>query len=379
MVRLRDAVKEVLSTGVHLHMSDGSPSTDDLLVNMAANAEGYSKNGQPAFGYDYLGGMGDLHKEPLALTAAARDAVLAALDASAFRGKPGSGGVLRVISLAGPRRFDAGSVTLRSAEQADQLAINIPVDLPRIERQRSYRAALRLLVRIARELEESEADASASISAYAERIEADTQGAWKAAVSGPMIVSKERALAQRENELLRQNWDQSNAAPVVPIAAGRWYPVGVRVTTTAEGVNYVLRAMEAADWVSNFKRTWTRGMRQATRDQNRSFSSRRCGLVSNTAGGAVPFLRYVWQPDLRDRVTTMADPNQAWFWEVNARAASASEPSGHNSGMLFVSGWSHADGVLGYGENLLFLLRAFAEFVGVFDDQARIQTLYLAT
>jgi hypothetical protein len=378
MVRLRDAVKESLSTGIQLHLGDGPPRTDDLLVNMTANAKGYSTNGQPAFGYDYLGGVSDLHKQPLTLPIAARDAILAALDASAFRSKPGSDAVLRVVSLAGPRQFDAGSVTLQNTAQGDQLAINIPVGLPPIERQRSYRAALRLLAHIARVLEKSEPAVSASISTHAERIDSDTQETWKAAASGPKIVSKEQARAQRENELFQQHWDKTHAAPMIPIAADRWYPVGVRVITTAEGINYVSRAMEAADWVTNFKRTWAPGIRQTTRDRKRSFSARRCGLLRNTKGSAIPFLRYVWQPDLRDRVTTMAEPSNAWFWEVNARGADG-EPPAHNSGMLFVSGWSHADGVIGYGENLLFLLQAFAEAVSVFDDRARIQSLYLAT
>jgi hypothetical protein len=44
-----------------------------------------------------------------------------------------------------------------------------------------------------------------------------------------------------------------------------------------------------------------------------------------------------------------------------------------------VTGWSHADGVLGYGESLLAMLGAFAEVVSATDDQARVQTLYLAT
>ena len=379
LVKLRDAVKEVLSNGIHLHLGDGPPSSDGLVVNVTADLKGYSSHGSPAFGSDYLGGMSGLPKEPLALPPAARNAVLAAMDATAFHGKPGSGDVLRVVSLAGPRQGDAGSVTLRKAEESDQLLIDIPSNLARLERQRSYRVALRLLARIAIELKESEPDVSASISAHAERIDADTLAAWKAAISGPMIVSKERALAQRENELLQKHWDKTTAALVVPLAAGRWYPVGVRVTTTAKDVSYLTRALQAADWVSNFKRTWTRGARQATRDQNRFISARRCGLLFDKDDHALPFLRYVWHGNVSDHLMVRAFPNQAWFWEANARSAPASEPSGQSSGMLFVSGWAHADGVLAYGENLLILLQAFADAVTALDDQAHIQTLYLAT
>ena len=46
---------------------------------------------------------------------------------------------------------------------------------------------------------------------------------------------------------------------------------------------------------------------------------------------------------------------------------------------MLTTGWSHADGVLGYGDNLLALFRAFTDVVTATDRQARIYTLYLAT
>jgi hypothetical protein len=165
---------------------------------------------------------------------------------------------------------------------------------------------------------------------------------------------------------------------MVPIAAGRWYPIGVRVTTPAQP-NYVTRAIEAAGWVTIFKR-----LRPILRPDGRpsgrsSFSARRCALLYNSDDRPVPCLRYASSPDIWDQLASKVNTTQAWFWEVNARSASASEPSGSNSALLLVTGWSHADGVLGYGENLLSMLRAFAEVISTTDGQARIQTLYLAT
>jgi hypothetical protein len=373
MVRLREAVKETLAAGIHLHLGDGPPSVTDLVVNMTSGASGHSP-----FEHDYLGDISELYKEPLQVPVTARAGILAAINTSPCRSGPGTGEAFRIASLAGPRRFDAGCVAFSNAGPSDQLTIVLPADMPSTERQRSYRVALRLLMHISRETAETDPEVSASVKAHAERVANDSEKSWKAAVSSPLIVSNERARANAMNPLLQPSWGKAAEAPMVPIAAGRWYPVGVRVTTTAD-VNYVTRAMQGADWTVNYKRTRSRGLRQAARDKNRTFSARRCGLLMNSEGGRLPLLRYVSQADSRDHVTTTVNSNVAWFWEVHSRQAEASEPSERNSGLLLVTGWSHADGVLGYGENLLTLLGGFAEAVSVLDHDAQIQTLYLAT
>jgi len=374
MDRVREAVKETLDAGIHLHLGDGPPSVSDLVVNMTSGTHSRSS----PFEHDYLGGISELYKQPLPLPVTARAGILAAIDTSPCRSVPDTGEAFRVASLAGPRGFEAGSVAFSNVGPSDHLTMVLPADMPSTERQRSYRVALRLLMHISRETAETDPEVSASVRAHAERIANDSEETWKAAVSSPLIVSNERARMNTMNPLLQPSWGKAAEAPMVPIAAGRWYPVGVRVTTTAN-VNYVTRAMQGADWAVNYKRTRSSGFRQAARDKNRTFSARRCGLLMNSEGGSLPFLRYVSQADSRDHVTTTVDPNLAWFWEVHSRHARAKEPSERNSGMLLVTGWSHADGVLGYGENLLMMLGGFAEAVRLLDDDAQIQTLYLAT
>ncbi len=180
-------------------------------------------------------------------------------------------------------------------------------------------------------------------------------------------------IKDRPEGLWLDYWSRTGAAPMVPIQAGRWYPVGIYVTAPAPA-DYVLKAMEAADWVTTFKRLEISGTRAAPR---RVFSARRCGLLKNADDKALPFFRYIWSNDLRDEVTGFALPKQAWFWEAGAGATVASDTDNVYGGLLLVTGWSHADQMLSYGENLFSLLRAFAEVVSATGNQVRIQTLYL--
>ena len=121
-------------------------------------------------------------------------------------------------------------------------------------------------------------------------------------------------------------------------------------------------------------------MQQNGRPSGRvALSARRCGLLYGPNEQPISCLRYAADQDIGDYSLTKIATNKAWFWEVSARGRSASEPVSSNGGALVVSGWSHADGVLGYGENLLFMLQSFVEVVSATDPRARIQTLYLAT
>jgi hypothetical protein len=370
MVRLREAVTETLATGIQLELDDGPPSTEGLVVNMPADTARHPDNDQSPFGQDRLGGVSGVYREPLALSVSARDAVLAAIDASHFRSAPGDGDVLRVASLAGGRPLDAGSVALRRGAESDQLAIDIPATLEPTERDRSYRAAMRFLSFLARHLEESAPDSSAAVRAHMERIGADNKNAWMTAAG--------TRLKDRPPGLWLSNWDRRTAVPMVPIAVGRRYPVGVRVTT-ATATSYLLQANAAADWVNAFKQARPVLRPDGRPSGRQGFTARRCGPLYSENNRQISCLRYVPDQDIGDYSLTRVATEKSWFWEVNPRGASATEPSGSNGGTLLVTGWSQADGVLGYGQDLLAMLQAFTEVVSVTDDKARIQTLYLVT
>jgi hypothetical protein len=169
---------------------------------------------------------------------------------------------------------------------------------------------------------------------------------------------------------------------MVPVAAGRWYPIGV-LALSPEQTNYVTRAAQASDWVSTFKRVKPVLGPNGRATNRHTFTSRRCGLLHNADNQALPYLRFSANEVIWDhRMKGVAGP-QAWFWEVNVRPVTGLGPSGPDGppdgGLLLATGWSHADGVLGYGENLIALLRAFADVVAATDPRARIHTLYLAT
>ena len=109
-----------------------------------------------------------------------------------------------------------------------------------------------------------------------------------------------------------------------------------------------------------------------------TFTSRRCGLLHNANDQAQPYLRFAASELVRDNHMKGVSAPQAWFWEVNTRAVTGLGTSGPHGakegGLLLTTGWSHADGVLGYGENLLALFRAFADVVTATDRHARIHT-----
>ena len=374
LAQLRGAVAESLASGVHLHLGEGPPHTEGLVVPTSAGAAGYPDNDDSPFRHDFLGGVPADGCAPLDLPAQATGAVRDAMLRGYFRAGPGYGDDLCVASLAGGRAFDSGSVILRRTGEGGQLIIYLPAGLPPVELERSYRAALLCLERIGLNLKETEPGLATTIGDHVNGLAAVTQKAWSAA-SGTR-------LRDRPPGLWTEHWSRSTAAPMVPVAAGRWYPIGV-LGVSPEQTNYVLRAAQAADWVSTFKRIKPVLAPNGRPTNRHGFTSRRCGLLRNNDDKPLPYLRFaagelIWE----HRMKGVSGPH-AWFWEVNARTVTGLGPPGrHDSpdgGLLLTTGWSHADGVLGYGDNLLALFRAFANVVTATDRQARIYTLYLAT
>jgi hypothetical protein len=77
--------------------------------------------------------------------------------------------------------FDSGSVILRRAGERVQLIVYLPAGLPPVELERSYRAALRCLERIALNLKETDPGLCATIGEHVARLGTVTQQAWSAA------------------------------------------------------------------------------------------------------------------------------------------------------------------------------------------------------
>lgn len=373
LANMRAALTDSLASGVHLHLGEGAPYTEDLVVPMPAGAPGYPDDDESPFRRDFLGGVPAAGCAPLDLPVTARGTVTDAMRRSYFRSWPGQGDDLCVASLAGGRAFDSGSVVLRRAGANDQLAIYLPPGLPPIELERSYRAALRCMERIALNLKATDPGLCNTIGEHVSQLAATTQKTWSAA-SGTR-------LKDRPPGLWTEHWNRSTATPMVPVAAGRWYPIGVLVVSP-EQTDYPLRAAQAADWVSTFKRVKPMLTPAGRPTGKHTFTSRRCGLLNNAENKALPYLRFAASDVVWDHRFKGVGSSQAWFWEVNARRTGgpggpdSSAPSG---GLLLATGWSHADGVLGYGESLLTLFRAFADVVTATDPHARIHTLYLAT
>jgi len=367
-------VAESLASGVHLHLGDGPPYTEGLVTTVPYGAPGYPDNDDSPFRQDFLGGVPAEGCAPLDLPAQVAGAVMDAMRRGHFRTSPGYGDDLCVASLAGGRTFDSGSVILRHVREGIQLIVYLPAGLPPVELERSYRAALRCLERIGLNLKETDPGLGNTIGEHVSRLCAVTHRAWSAA-SG-------RRPADRPPGLWMEHWNRSTAAPMVPVAAGHWYPIGV-LAVSPEQTNYVSRAAQAADWVSTFKRVKP-VLEPNGRPTNRhTFTSRRCGLLHNASDQPLPYLRFAANEVIWDHRLKGVTSPQAWFWEVNTRPVtglgSASPDGPPGGGLLLATGWSHADGVLGYGENLIALLRAFADVVTATDPRARIQTLYLAT
>jgi hypothetical protein len=367
LARLKQAVATSMATGINLCVADGPPNLDGLVVAAPAETARYPDLDRSPFAGDHLGGLTGSYREPLVLPSRARNAVLTAMGATHFLSYAGQDVVLGLVSLAGGRTFDAGRVVLLQRADGDHLVIDLPAGLSPGEAERSFRAALKFLGELAKGLQEAEPDISAAVTTHKQAIAVGTQEARSAAA-----VARTK---DRPEDLWLDYWSRTIAAPMVPVEAGRWYPVGIYVTAAAPA-DYVLKAMQAADWVTTLKRLDLAGT-TSKGAARRVFSARRCGLLRNANDQSVPFFRYAWNPDLRDEVTGFIGPKQAWFWEAGAGTRVAGDVDDGNGGLLLVTGWSHADQMLSYGENLFSLLRAFAEVVSVTGNQPRIQTLYL--
>jgi hypothetical protein len=367
--RMRGALKQSLTAGIDLHLVDGPPILDNLITVMPAVLAGYPDFATSPFSGDHLSGVTDAYRTPLVLSPSAGDIVLRAMPTSSLPLVPGSGQALAVASLAGGRPFDAGQVVLWKTGDVCQLTIEIPDGLPPAERERSYRAALRFLRDIREELKQSEPDLSAAVGAHLDHIAEQNQAAWRTSRGGRP--------KDRQPGLWLSNWDKTTSAPMVPVATGRRYPVAIRVTTSGDA-NYLTRATQAANWATALKRAQP-VLNEAGRPTNRvSLSARRCCMVRNEKGQTIPCIRFVSDNEIGDYGLTAAKVTQPWFWELNTRNIPGDDAALDKGGLLLTIGWSHADGVLSYGENLLQVLRAFADVVTATDSQARIQTLYLA-
>ena len=374
LARVRAAVAETLASGVHLHLGEGPPYTEGLVATMPYGRPGYPDDDDSPFRHDFLGGVPAGGCAPLDLPAQAVGAVTDAMRRGHFRVGPGYGEDLCVATLAGGRTSDSGSVILRRVDEGIQLIVALPAGLPPVELERSYRAALRCLERIGLNLRETDPGLATTIGEHVARLGSVTQKAWSAASAV--------RLADRPPGLWMEHWNRSTAAPMVPVAAGRWYPIGV-LAASPEQTNYVSRAAQATDWVGTFKRVKPVLGPKGRPTNRHTFTSRRCGLLHNASDKALPYLRFAASEVVWDHMLKGVTSQQAWFWEVNVRPVTELRLSGADSpldgGLLLATGWSHADGVLGYGENLISLLRAFADVVTATDPQARIHTLYLAT
>ena len=370
LIRMREAVKATLTYGIHLRLEDGPPSFADLLVTMPGGGRGYPDNDKSPFDHDFIGGVNDSHRTPLQVPAGAREAVLAAAAARQLRSEPGSGDVISVTDLAGARPSGLGSLTYRQAGEHDQFVIDIPAALEPLERERSFRVAVRFLAGIALELKDSHSEVSESIYAQLRQLQADVRQGW---VTAAGTRQKDRPAG-----LWMSNWDKNTPAPMMPVAAGRWYPIGVRVSTNRE-TRYLSRAIAAADWTNVFKRLRPQLGPNGRPTGRSGFYTRRCGMLYNANDKLTACLRFASSADITEQATPKVTNEQAWFWEVTARGKSIVDTVSSEGGQLLVTGWSHADGVLGYGQDLLLMLQAFAYVISTADPEARIQTLYLAT
>lgn len=359
LVAARDAVLATLGSGVHLYVRDGPPISDGIVEEATTPSRGFLDDDKSPFSHDHLDRLSDDYRQPLALPAAAAMSVAAAIDAGYHRPRPATELAVRTADLSGGRSFPAGVVLLRHTDAGSELVIDIPADLPPVERQRSYRAALMCLRDIAWRMKDSDAANSTAIGAHVDRIVQATQQ------------------PDRHTTGWEVNWSRTVAAPVVPVAAGRWYPIGLRVLTPTS-TNFFTAAVNAQEWVGLRKRTFSSGMRQKTRDANRVYTARRPALLVNEKNERLGYLRYVSHVNVQDGDSTTASNKVAWFWEAKARRIAAAEGV-EPGGLLLVTGWSHADGIFGYGEELLALMQAFSDTICAADPKASVQTLYLGT
>lgn len=355
---VRSAHAQTLSDGPPLRLTDGPPRLDGLVESQALRAPTLFHDASP-FADDYVMPLPSAFRDGVRIPVPAteREPLVTLLHACGLpvESGPGTDQGLCVVDLDGGRPGPAARLRLVGGlpgMDSDELVIELPQE-SELGRRRTFRATVCLLWRIADRGRVVCPQTVQTLVGFLEDCGVDRSDPDRQAV-------------------FRPTWNPDLPLGVVPLRPGTSLPVALCVRGHGDSLMDCLAA--AQTWLVVRERTWTRGMRAASRQNNRVYSMRRPAFLTRD-GNRLPYLRYAHTgvADVETVVLTSAD--KMWFWECVLRSSVGAD--GVRESVLLVDGLSQTDGLLGYGAELLRLLGAFARLVQSAEPAAEIRTITL--
>jgi hypothetical protein len=264
--------------------------------------------------------------------------------------------VVFVADLSGGRPVDSSTLSCISGGFHDVLQLSLPnlASASPVGKQRTFRAAMRLLRRIALAADkDNESEIGSPITAFVD----DCLTLWS---------------QTPRNQHFEAVWKSDQDTDLVSLGKGRSMPVALHIDC-ADSVSLLDELMTAQAWLTVRERTWTKGLRVESQKANRQYTSRRPMFLEHE-DKLLPYLRYVQTPDNRPDVVLRGKNAASWFWECKVRSK---RNDGRVEGVLLVDALSQTEGVLGYGAELLTVFRSLAWKIGNADPSAEFQTVTL--
>ncbi|MFT3852181.1 MAG: FHA domain-containing protein [Ilumatobacteraceae bacterium] len=237
----------------------------------------------------------------------------------------------------------------RGEAGATLLVIHTPTTASTTGRQRSFRAVVRTLDELVRNVRD-QPSVAAAVQHY---LDAATAG-WTQGTAA-----------------LRPFWDREVPVPAVRLPLNQRLPVAVAVTGQLRSVPASALLTRAAKRTTIFHRQWTWGMRASTCAANIRRTARRFVLTTPEPGEELSWGRYTQIADSRPQIELWSGHGRPWWWETAVRSRDLGD--GRASRTLVLRGISQGASQLLYGTELLTLLRGFVDAARAIDPSAAVQ------
>ena len=287
------------------------------------------------------------------LPSGSRSAVQGSISAGFSPNLPAANG-LEGISLDGGRALEHCFIELAGDGDHPALVVHVPNE-GAISRQRTFRAALRCLDRLSLGLGQTYPDAAAEINAFVATCTDDRQ-------------------SPSRNTRFLPAWGGKDPTGVVVLKSGTHLPLLGRIRTTNSEVALDSFMNIAAVWVLPRERSWSQGIRQAKRDQNRHYTMRGPSQTK-VDGKPQRVYRYGEYAPTSPEKHRFTDDRVPWFWQVNGIYSELDD--GRIQALVSVTALSRTGDILCYGQELARFLSAFEWQVKLRDPDAEFATVSL--
>jgi len=286
---------------------------------------------------------------PAGSGAAVRDAISAGFSPTL---PPGSG--QEGVSLDGGRGLQNCFIELADDGDRPALVLHIP-DEGAISRQRTFRAALRCLDRLSLGLGQKCPDAAAAINVFIATCTEDRQ-------------------SPSRNSRFLPAWGGKEPTGVVVLKSGTHLPLLGRIRTMNSEVALDSFMNIAAAWVLPRERSWSQGIRQAKRDQNRHYTMRGPSQMSVDGKGQRVYRYGEYAPTSLEK-HRFTDDRVPWFWQVNGFYSRLEDD--RVQALILITALSRTRDIVCYGQELARFLTAFEWQVKLRDPDAEFTTVSL--